>query len=84
MLHKFLHLSHRHHAKVHEPVDNTKFRVDQATVAPAIPVDILTLSGPHWPDNRLLLKVSGWGRDRERTSAPVNFELISYFIQNLM
>jgi hypothetical protein len=75
---------HRHHARVHEPADATKLHVDQATVAPAILVDVLSLFGPHWLDNRPLLKVSGWGGGRERSSGLANFELISYFIQNLM
>jgi hypothetical protein len=58
---------HRHHARVHEPADATKLRVDQATVAPAILVDVLPLFGPHWLDNRPLLKVFGWGGgERER------------------
>jgi hypothetical protein len=47
---------HRHRVEVHESVDATKLCVEEATVAPAIPVDILPLSGPHWPDNQPLLK----------------------------
>jgi hypothetical protein len=76
---------HRHHAGVHELTDATKLRVDEATVAPAILVHVLPLSGPHWSDNRPLLKGPSWGGgDQDRMSGPAKFELISYFIQNLI
>jgi hypothetical protein len=48
--------THKHHAGVHEPVDATKLCVDEATVASAIPVDVLPLFGSRWSDNRALLK----------------------------
>jgi hypothetical protein len=47
---------HKHHVWVHEPADATKLHVDEATVPPAIPVDVLPLPGAHWPDNQSLLK----------------------------
>jgi hypothetical protein len=75
--------THIHHAGVHGPKDATKLHVDEATVASAIPIDVLPLSGPHWPDNLSTLKGSSWG-DQERTSGPAKFELIRYFIQNLI
>jgi hypothetical protein len=68
---------------VHEPADATKLHVDEATVASAIPIDVLPMSGPHWADNRSLRKGPSWG-DQEIMSSPTNFELISYFIQNLI
>jgi hypothetical protein len=74
---------HRHHAWMHELADSTKLHVDKATVPPTILVDVLPLSGVHWPNNQLLLNGPSWG-DQERTLGPAKFELISYFIQNLI
>jgi hypothetical protein len=65
--------------------DDRKLNVDEATVPPGIPVDILPLSCANWPDNQLLLKGPSWGGggDQERMSGPTKFELISYFLQNI-
>jgi hypothetical protein len=58
--------THIHHAWVHEPIDAIKLRVEEATMALAIPVNILALSGPYWLDNWALLKGPSWGTERER------------------
>jgi hypothetical protein len=57
--------THRHHAWVNQPAYAIKLRVEEATMAQAIPVDILPLSGPYWLDNWPLLKGPSWGTERE-------------------
>jgi hypothetical protein len=65
--------AHRNHAWVHVATDATQIHVYDATVAPAIPVDVLQDPGAHRHDNRPLLQCPRRG-NYERTSVPVKLE----------
>jgi hypothetical protein len=70
--------THRNHAWVHVATDATQIHVYDATVAPAIPVDVLPDPGTHQHDNQLLLQCPRRG-DYERTSVPAKLELITSY-----
>jgi hypothetical protein len=67
--------AHGNHAWVHVATDATHIHVYDATVAPAIPVDVLPDLGAHRQDNRPLLQCPRRG-DYERMSVPAKLELI--------
>jgi hypothetical protein len=70
--------THRNHAWVHVATNATQIRVYDATVAPAIPVDVLLDPSAHRHDNRPLLQCPRRG-DYERTSVPAKLELITSY-----
>jgi hypothetical protein len=70
--------AHRNHVWVHVATDATQIHVYDATVAPAIPVDILLDPGAHRHDNRSLLQCPRRG-DYERTSVPAKLELTTSY-----
>jgi hypothetical protein len=70
--------AHGNYVWVHVATDATQIRVYDATVAPAIPVDVLPNPGAHRHDNRPLLQCPRRG-DYERTSVPAKLELITSY-----
>jgi hypothetical protein len=70
--------THGNHAWVHVATDATQIRVYDATVALAIPVDVLLDPGAHRHDNRPLLQCPRRG-DYERTPVPAKHELITSY-----
>jgi hypothetical protein len=70
--------AHGNHAWVHVATDATQIRVYDATVTPAIPVDVLPDPGAHRHYNRPLLQCLRRG-DYERTSVPAKLELITSY-----
>jgi hypothetical protein len=70
--------AHGNYAWVHVATDATQIRVYDATVAPAISVDVLPNPGAHRHDNRPLLQCPRRG-DYERTSVPAKLELITSY-----